>query len=93
MDTLTVRRILIYTHFIQRPDLYIIDCSHDGAGGHPIVHDLVHEEGGLHRDDPLARHVLRLAVPSPPPLQHVVKILKIVCGFRISITVGVFRFP
>ena len=59
-------------------DLCIIhfhDCSHDGAGRHPVVHDLVHEEGRLHGDDPLARHVLLPAVTSPPPLKDVVKIL------------------
>ena len=58
-----------------RLSVYNIDCSHDGAGGHPVVHDLVHEEGGLHGDDALASHVLRPALSRPPPLQHVVKIL------------------
>ena len=53
--------------------LHISTSLHEGAGRHPVVHYLVHQEGSLHGDDALPHHVLGLGVPRA--LQHVVEVL------------------
>ena len=34
------------------------DTSHDAAGRHPVIHDVLHDEGSLHGHDALPHRVL-----------------------------------
>ena len=67
MYSVYLERTIHYCHITHYTSL------HEGAGRHPVVHYLVHQEGSLHGDDALPRHVLGLGVPRA--LQHVVEVL------------------